>query len=207
MDEGKILFVNLSKGTIGEDNCALLGSLIVTMLNLSALSRASLPEEKRKSFYLYVDEFHNFVSLSFADILSESRKYGLHLVLAHQYLSQLHDRVRSAVFGNIGTIIAFRVGIEDAVSLAKEFRPIFDELDLINLPNYHIYLKLMVDGMTSQPFSATTLPLPKEVLSEKKVIVDESRKRYATPRCNVKISSSEIFIPLKEKGSDQMPLL
>jgi len=149
MDEGKILVVNLAKGRIGEDNCSLLGSMMMTKIWLAALSRADTPETKRKPFYLYVDEFHNFMTLSFADILSEARKYGLHLALAHQYIEQLDEKIKGAIFGNVGTIISFRVGIDDAKQLAGEFYPVFNENDLINLPNYHIYLKLMIDGTTS----------------------------------------------------------
>jgi len=157
MDEGQIFIANLSKGKIGEDNCALLGAMLVTRIQLAALSRANVPESKRKSFYLYVDEMHNFVTLSFADILSEARKYGLNLTLSHQYIEQLDEKIRSAIFGNVGTIICFRVGAEDARYLAKEFSPVFSESDLVNQPNYHICIKLLIDGKTSRPFSATTL--------------------------------------------------
>lgn len=182
MDEGKILIVNLAKGKIGEDNCSLLGALVVTKIQLAALSRADLPEENRKPFYLYVDEIHNFLTLSFADILSEARKYGLNLVLAHQYIEQLDERIRAAIFGNVGTIISFRIGAEDAKYLAQEFAPIFDEADLIKLPNFHIYLKLMIDGVTSQPFSAITLRLREINTSHKEEIIDFSRKRFTKPR-------------------------
>lgn len=182
LDTGKILIVNLAKGKVGEDCSSLLGSMIVTEIFLSALSRVHVPENQRKPFYLYVDEFHNFVTISFADILSECRKYGLNLVLAHQYINQLHDKVRNAVFGNVASFIAFRVGAEDAVYLAKEFRPTFDESDLVNLPNYHIYLKLMIDGVTSQPFSATTLPFGSNIISNSADILNESRRRYGKPR-------------------------
>ena len=140
MDEGKILIVNLAKGKIGEDNCSLLGAMIVTKIWLAALSRANLSDGKRKSFYLYVDEIHSFLTLSFADILSEARKYGLHMTLAHQYIDQLDEKIRGAIFGNVGTIISFRVGLDDAEYLAKQFYPIFNQSELINLPNYHIYL-------------------------------------------------------------------
>ncbi len=157
MDEGQIFIANLSKGKIGEDNCALLGAMLVTRIQLAALSRANIPESKRCSFYLYVDEMHNFVTLSFADILSEARKYGLNLTLSHQYIEQLDEKIRSAIFGNVGTIICFRVGAEDARYLAKEFSPVFSESDLVNQPNYHICIKLMIDGKTSRPFSAVTL--------------------------------------------------
>lgn len=182
MDEGKILIANLAKGKIGEDNCSLLGALIVTKIQLAALSRANQPEEKRKPFYLFVDEIHSFITLSFADILSEARKYGLNLVLAHQYIEQLDERIRAAIFGNIGTIILFRIGAEDAKYLAQEFAPVFNETDLINLPNFHIYLKLMIDGITSQPFSASTLKLREMNTSHKKEIIEFSRKQYTRPR-------------------------
>ena len=185
MDEGKILIVNLAKGKIGEDNCSLLGALVVTKIQLAALSRADLPEENRKPFYLYVDEIHGFITLSFADILSEARKYGLNLILAHQYIEQLDERIRAAIFGNVGTIISFRIGAEDAKYLAQEFAPIFNEADLINLPNFHIYLKLMIDGVTSQPFSAITLRLREINTSHKEEIIEFSRKRYTRPRTAV----------------------
>ena len=182
MDEGKILVVNLAKGKIGEDNASLLGSLLVAEIYLSALSRADMPEKGRQSFYLYVDEFHNFMTLSFADILSEARKYGLSLVLAHQYLEQLDEKIRAAVFGNVGTIITFRVGNEDAKYLVGEFGPVFDEHDLSNLENHHIYLKLMIDGVTSKPFSAVTLPSPDVDVSHREKIVESSRARFAKKR-------------------------
>jgi len=182
MDEGKILIVNLSKGRIGEDNCALLGAMIVTKLQLAALSRTELKENGRKAFYLYVDEFHNFLTLSFADILSEARKYGLSLVFAHQYIGQLKEDIRASVFGNIGTIISFRVGAEDASFLAREFSPVFDETDFVNLANFHIYLKLMIDGITSKPFSAVTLFPERSTGSFTKQAVALSRQKYAKPR-------------------------
>jgi hypothetical protein len=185
MDEGKILIVNLAKGKIGEDNSSLLGAMIVTKIQLAALSRSDLPEDKRKPYYLYVDEIHNFLTLSFADILSEARKYGLNLILAHQYIEQLDEKIRAAIFGNVGTMISFRVGAEDAKYLAREFSPVFDEHDLINLPNYHIYLKLMIDGTTSEPFSAITLPATERNKSYKDKIIKISRERYARPRAQV----------------------
>jgi type IV secretory pathway TraG/TraD family ATPase VirD4 len=185
MDEGKILIVNLAKGKIGEDNCSLLGAMIVTKIWLSALSRANVPEGKRKSFYLYVDEIHSFLTLSFTDILSEARKYGLHMTLAHQYIDQLDEKIQGAIFGNVGTIISFRVGIDDAEHLTKQFYPIFNENDLINLPNYHIYLKLMIDGATSQPFSAITLPPPERGKSYKESVIDLCREKYSRSRKEV----------------------
>ncbi|MFQ5962672.1 MAG: type IV secretory system conjugative DNA transfer family protein [Candidatus Scalinduaceae bacterium] len=185
MDEGKILIINLAKGKIGEDNGSLLGAMMVAKIQLAALSRAELPEDKRKSFYLYVDEFHNFLTLSFADILSEARKYGLSLTLTHQYIEQLDEKIRAAVFGNVGTIISFRIGAEDAKYLSGEFYPVFGEADLVNLPNYHIYLKLMIDGVTSKPFSATTLLPPERGMPYKDELIELSRKRYGRPRKEV----------------------
>ncbi|MGA7161201.1 MAG: type IV secretion system DNA-binding domain-containing protein, partial [Bacteroidota bacterium] len=185
MDEKKILIVNLSKGKIGEDSSAFLGAMLTTMTYLAALTRSFVPENARTPFYLYVDEFHNFLTLSFADILSESRKYGLNLVLAHQYMNQLHENVIAAVLGNVGTIVSFRIGAEDAENLAREFKPTFDENDLVNLPNYNIYLKLMVQGVTSNPFSAATLALPQAELSQASAVIEQSRIKYTKPRIDV----------------------
>jgi len=185
MDEGKIFIVNLAKGKIGEDNCSLLGAMLTTQIQLAALSRVNLPENKRRPFYLYVDEVHNFLTLSFADILSEARKYGLNLILSHQYIEQLNEKIRAAVLGNVGTIISFRVGVEDARYLAREFYPVFEESDLVNLPNYHIYLKLLIDGVTSRAFSATTLGPPETKRLYRAKIIEESRERYARTRKEV----------------------
>lgn len=185
MDEGKILIVNLSKGRIGEDNCALLGAMLVTEIHLAALSRADIGERKRRPFYLYVDEVHNFLTLSFADMLSESRKYSLSMALANQHMSQLEESICSAILGNVGTLIVFRVGPEDAEVLAKEFYPVFTESDLMNLPNYHIYLKLMIDGVTSQPFSAITMRLPQVGESNAEEVVKASRRQFGRPRIEV----------------------
>ena len=185
MDQGKILIVNLSKGRIGEDNCALLGAMIITKIQLAALSRSDIPESQRRSFYFYVDEIHNFLTLSFADILSESRKYGLSLIMAHQYISQLDEEIRSAIFGNVGTIISFRVGAEDAKYLVQEFTPMFDETDLINLPNFRIYLKLMIDGATSKPFTAMTLLPAQNPNFLKDEVIRLSREKYTKPRAIV----------------------
>ncbi len=157
IDEGKILLVNLAKGRIGEDMAALFGSLLVSSLGLAGLSRADQPEESRRDFYLYLDEFHTFTTLSLASLLPELRKYHVGLVLAHQHLSQLDLQVRDAILGNAGTIISFRLGLGDAEVLEKEFYPVFSAHDLINLPNFHIYLKLMIDGVVSRPFSAVTI--------------------------------------------------
>lgn len=156
MDEGGVLLVNLSKGQLGEDSATTLGGLLVSTIGLAALSRAEVPAEGRWPFFLYVDEFQSFMTLSFVNMLSELRKYGLGLTLAHQHFHQLDPEVRHAVLGNAATLISFRVGPEDAMILAREFQPTFDVEDLINLPNQHIYLKLMIDGTPSRPFSART---------------------------------------------------
>lgn len=185
MDKGKILVVNLSKGRIGEDTSSFLGAMIVSSIMHAASSRADIPESQRRPFHLYVDEVQNFLTLAFTDILSESRKYGLDLVLAHQYIAQLDEKVRSAVFGNVGTIISFRAGAEDAPFLAREFRPVFNIDDLIAIPNYHIYLKLMIDAAASKPFSAKTLPPPSVKTSYKREIVEFSRVKYGRPRFEV----------------------
>jgi len=181
MDNGKILIVNLSKGKIGEDASHLLGALIVTKLQAAAMSRVDVPEEERRDFYLYVDEFQNFATEAFANILSEARKYHLCLTLAHQYIAQMEETVRDAIFGNIGTIIAFRVGAADAEFLEKEFLPEFNADDLVNLAKYNIYLKLMIEGVASRAFSASTLsPFPKPAKSHKEKIIKVSQEQYGT---------------------------
>ncbi|MFZ5684281.1 MAG: type IV secretory system conjugative DNA transfer family protein [Pseudomonadota bacterium] len=157
MDQGGVLLVNLAKGRLGEDSSATLGSLLVSTIGLAALSRADVPSETRRPFFLYVDEFQSFTTLAFANMMSELRKYGLGLTLAHQHFHQLEPEVRHAVLGNAGTLISFRVGPEDAQILAQEFQPTFCIEDLLNLPNRHYYLRLMIDGSPSRPFSAVTL--------------------------------------------------
>ncbi|MCG7985345.1 MAG: type IV secretion system DNA-binding domain-containing protein [Candidatus Thiodiazotropha lotti] len=158
MDTGRILLVNLAKGRIGEDASGLLGGLLVTTIGLAAFSRADALEMNRRDFYVYIDEFQNFTTLSIANMASELRKYHIGLTLANQYLHQLDPPIRYAVLGNAGTLISFRLGADDAPHIAREFTPVFSATDLINLPNHVIYLKLMIDGTPSQPFSATTLP-------------------------------------------------
>jgi len=158
MDARKILVVNLAKGRIGDDASNLLGSLLVTMLTQAAFSRADLIEPARTPFFLYVDEFQSFATESFANAVSELRKYGVGLVLAHQHLQQIEPDILHAVLGNVGTVISFRVGAKDAPYMAREFYPDISQEDLIGLPNCHIYLKLMIDGAPSRPFSAVTLP-------------------------------------------------
>jgi energy-coupling factor transporter ATP-binding protein EcfA2 len=157
MDEGKILIVNLAKGRLGEDSASLFGALLVTTLGLAAMSRGDIPESQRRDFFIYIDEFQSFTTLSIANMVSELRKYRIGLVLAHQHLYQLEPDVRHAVLANAGTLISFRVGPEDAPLIAREFAPAFNVTDLISLPNRNIYLKLMIDGAPSRPFSATSL--------------------------------------------------
>ena len=186
MDKRKILILDLSKGKVGEDNSALLGAMIVTKLQLAAMSRTDIPEHERKDFYLYVDEFQNFATDSFATILSEARKYRLNLIVGHQYIGQLvHDRntkVRDAIFGNVGTLVVFRVGAEDAEFLVKEFEPIFTEVDIVNLPKYNILLKLMINGVASDPFSAVSLaPNPNFFTGNAEKTIKVSRERYSNP--------------------------
>ena len=188
MDSGKIFIVNLSKGKMGEDNSALLGAMVITRLQLAAMSRVDIPEEKRRDFFVYVDEFQNFATESFASILSEARKYRLSLVLAHQYIGQLvsgdgNAKVRDAVFGNVGTIVTFRIGAADAEFLEKEFMPEFLQQDLVNLPKAGVYVKLMIDGVASRPFSAATLPPQQPPLASRRdVIIQNTRMHYGTPR-------------------------
>ena len=158
MDEGKVLLINLAKGKIGDDSANVLGGLFVTALGLAAYSRADIPEEQRRPFFIYIDEFQNFTTLSIANMLSELRKFRVGMVLAHQYLHQLDPDIQHAILGNVGTLISFRLGPEDAAFIAREFAPTFEPLDFMNLPNHDIYIKLMIDGTPSKPFSATTLP-------------------------------------------------
>jgi type IV secretory pathway TraG/TraD family ATPase VirD4 len=187
MDNKRIFLVNLAKGRIGEDKANLLGSVLVTKLYLAALERQEIPEERRKDFYLYVDEFQNFSTDVFPSILSEARKYRLDLILAHQYTHQLSENVKHAVFGNVGTLVAFRVGSLDAKELSTEFLPTFTEHDLEQEQNYHIYLKLMIDGKRSLPFSAETFPplTPHGDEASKDTLIAVSRERFAIRRAEI----------------------
>jgi CxxC-x17-CxxC domain-containing protein len=212
LDNRKILIVNLSKGLIGEENSALLGAMLVTKLQLAAMSRVDIPEEERADFYLYVDEFQNYATDSFANILSEARKYRLNLILAHQYIAQLvtkdSTRVKDAIFGNVGTIICFRVGAEDAELLEQELAPDFTANDLVNLPKYNFYIKLMIDGTASKAFSATNLPPPPlPAVSYREDIIRLSRERYSTPRSEVEKAirewSGDYVIP----GTEAAPVI
>jgi hypothetical protein len=179
MNEGKILLLNLSQGKLGEDNSALLGAMIITKIQLAAMNRVDLAENERKDFYLYVDEFQNFATTSFIKILSEARKYRLNLIMANQYMAQVPEDIRAAIFGNIGTLLSFIVGAQDAVYLSKEFGERFKEEDLLALGNFQILTKLSIDGLTTAPFLAQTLPLPQSITQNREKAVKASQERYS----------------------------
>ena len=192
MDEGKILVVNLSKGLIGEDNAAILGAFIVTKVQLAAMSRSDIPDVMdRRPFYLYVDEFQNFATDSFATILSEARKYGLNLTVANQYVAQMTDTVRDAVFGNVGTTISFRVSADDAPILVKQFEPTFEESDILQLNNRNFVISMIINGEKVPAFSATTLSLPDSPSDNFDAIVAHSREYFAKPRLEVEAEIRE----------------
>lgn len=203
MDNKKILIANFSKGLLGEQNARLLGSFLSTSIYLAAMSRAELPEEemeKTPPFYLYVDEFQNFANDSFADVLSEARKYKLSLTMAHQYIAQMPDTVREAIFGNVGTMITFRIGPEDAEAFEREFTPTFMAADFTNLGPYQIYLRLMIDGLNSSPFSARTLPpIPTAPVSMKLQAFQRSRELYGNKREDVEAAINAWFVPIPSK--------
>jgi hypothetical protein len=185
MNEGKIFLVNLSKGKIGDDNMSMLGGMIISRLQNAAMTRVNIPEKDRKDFYVYADEFQNFATSSFATILSEARKYRLNLIITHQYIDQLPEEVRNAVFGNVGTTVSYTVGPTDAKTVADQFAPVFTPEDLVSLEKYHIYLKLMIDGMESRPFSASTLPPIARHEGHKAAIIEASRRKYGRPVAEV----------------------
>ncbi len=187
LDNGEILLLNLSKGRIGEDNSSLLGSLMVTQLHLAALRRAKLPEDSRKDFYLYIDELQSFITDDFPSILSEARKYRLNIAgMANQFISQLPENIASAILGNVGTLIAFTVGSEDAEVLEREFHPEFSADHLQNLPKHNIYMKLSIDGSTSSPFSSETIPpFEANTISARERIIDQTRQRYCVEKRSV----------------------
>ena len=178
MDEGKILILNLSQGKLGEDNAALLGAMVITQIQLAAMNRSFQKEESRRDFFLYVDEFQNFATASFIKILSEARKYRLSLTLANQYSDQLELEVQRAIYGNIGTLVSFVVGAHDAYNLTREFAEIYSENDLVSLGKFEIVVKLSIDGMTSSPFPATTLPLPALKNENRDAIIRHSKEKY-----------------------------
>jgi len=221
MDKKKILIANLAKGKVGEENAKLLGAMLVTQIYLAAMSRVDLPEEEREDFYVYVDEFQNFATESFASILSEARKYHLNLTLAHQYMGQLIDDktksavLRDAILGNVGTMISFRIGAEDAEVLEKEFQPDFLIQDFVSLGFANIYLKLMIDNVASRPFSAVTLPpIPAPPENYSQEILLASRERYGHSAVDIERSISDwsgfsleslVRVPLSQKDSVVLP--
>ena len=200
MDSKKILLMNLSKGRIGEDASALLGAMMITKIQLAAMERVDVPEEKRKDFYLYVDEFQNFATESFASILSEARKYRLNLIVANQYIEQLSETVIPAIFGNVGTIISFRIGPIDAETIVKEFTPTVEEDNLVNLNKFDVYLKLMINGVASEAFSATGLPPLAKHEGNAEKIIKISREKHSVPR---KIVEEKILKWTQADGSQK----
>ena len=196
MDEGKILIVNLSKGLIGEDNAAILGAFLVTKIQLAAMSRSDIPDIRdRRPFYLYVDEFQNFATDSFATILSEARKYGLNLTVANQYISQMNETVRDAVFGNVGTMISFRVSADDAPILAKQFEPNFEAVDLLQMHNRNFVINMVIGGEKTPAFSGRTLELPPAQADNTSRIIEHSRRLYARSREDVEQEISRLIQP------------
>jgi hypothetical protein len=185
MDSGKILLMKVSKGLLGEENSSLIGSMIITKMYQAAMSRADTPEDQRRDFYFYVDEFQNFATDTFYEILSEARKYHLNLTIAHQYMGQLSDKIRQTVFGNVGSIISFRVGAEDARILAEEYEPIFKERDIINLGVREFYLKMSVKGEIREAFSGRTIDVSTVTNDFTNDILANSRKLYCRPRKEV----------------------
>jgi len=203
MDEKKIIIVNLSKGLVGETNANLLGSMLITRIYLSAMSRADLSAQEMQrmaNFYFYVDEFQSFANETFANILSEARKYKLNLTIAHQYIEQMEEEVRNAVFGNVGTTVAFRVGPFDAEILETVFSPEFIATDIVNLGFAQIYLTLMIDGIGSRPFSAVTLPpIPPAAVSFKDVIIASSRRQFGHPRADIEETIRAWHEPIRKE--------
>src|SRR3989344_6115936 len=181
MNEGKIVILNLSQGKIGEDNAALLGAMMITKIQLAAMNRVSMHESQRRDFYLYVDEFQNFATTSFIKILSEARKYRLNLILANQYIAQVPEEVRSAIFGNVGTMMSSLIGAQDGSYMGKEFGERFTEEDLLILGNFQAIVKLAVNGITQSPFLSTTLPLPNSITQNKEKVIRLSREKYTKP--------------------------
>ena len=204
MDEGKILIVNLSKGLIGEDNAAILGSFLVTKIQLAAMSRSDISDVRdRRPFYLYVDEFQNFATDSFATILSEARKYGLNLTVANQYISQMSDTVRDAVFGNVGTMISFRVSADDAPILAKQFEPNFEAIDLLQMHNRNFVVNMVIGGEKTPAFSARTLELPPSQADNTPHIIEHSRRMYSRNREDVEKEIDAAIKPVRNQKKQQ----
>jgi hypothetical protein len=209
MNEGKIVLINLSKGKLGEDNTALLGSMFITKIQQAALARASIPEEQRKDFYFYVDEFQNFATDAFSSILSEARKYRLDLTIAHQYIAQLPEEVKATAFGNVGTIITFAIGGDDAAYLSKEFSPTFTADDMINLNTREMYIKMSIDGRITPPFSAKTLNTPTPGTNYANEIINQSHMKFGKNRIAVendikRWTDSSVPIDMTS-GEDEFP--
>lgn len=211
MDEGKIIILNIAKGKLGDDNISLLGSMFITKIQQAALARAKIPEEKRRDFYFYVDEFQNFATDAFSTILSEARKYHLDLTIAHQYIAQLPPDVKASAFGNVGSLIVFAVGGDDAAYLTKEYLPVFSPEDLINLDNREMYVKMSIDGRTAQPFSARTIDFPKPQFDYSGEIIDRSRVKYGRNRLEVEreiekwTNAAEAITTGSGKGKEDFP--
>lgn len=206
MDEGKILIVNLSKGLIGEDNAAILGAFMVTKIQLAAMSRSDIERiEDRRPFYLYVDEFQNFATDSFATILSEARKYGLNLTVANQYISQMNEVVRDAVFGNVGTMISFRVSADDAPILSKQFEPQFEAADLLQMHNRHFIINMVIGGEKAPAFSATTLTLPPPQIDNSGRIIENTRRNYSRSRSDVEKEIAAAIEPANSVQQQKAP--
>lgn len=208
MDEHKILIVNLSRGLVGEDNASLLGALLVTKIQLAAMSRADIPAEQRTPFYLYVDEFQNFATDSFATILSEARKYGLSLTVANQYIAQMPMEVKDAVFGNVGSIISFRMSADDARTMARYFEPKFTEYDLVHMHNRHFVISMTIEGEKVPAFSAITLNLPEQHFDATAQIIDGSRARYAATKGYVEryVSERYALAPMPQPAAKPTPV-
>jgi len=185
MNNRKILLMKVSKGLLGEENSSLLGSMIITKIYQAAMARANIKEEDRTNFYFYVDEFQNFATDTFYEIMSEARKYHLNLTIAHQYMGQLSSKIRQTVFGNVGSIISFRVGADDAMVLEKEFEPIFKERDIINLGVREFYIKMSVKGEIREPFSGRTMDVPPVTNDLSEEIIKLSREKYCKPKTEV----------------------
>ncbi|KKU91213.1 MAG: hypothetical protein UY23_C0003G0051, partial [Candidatus Jorgensenbacteria bacterium GW2011_GWA1_48_11] len=194
MDQGKVLLINLSKGKIGDINANLLGMIIVGKILMAALGRVDIPQEQRRDFNLYIDEFQNFTTDSIAVILSEARKYRLNLTIAHQFIAQLTEKVRDAVFGNVGSLVAFRVGVQDAEALVKQFTPVFDEQDLVNIDNFNAYVKLLIKGETAKPFNIRTVRSAVGNPALARRLKDLSVSKFGRPREEIE---SEIYKRLR----------
>ncbi|MEK7123886.1 MAG: DUF87 domain-containing protein, partial [Patescibacteria group bacterium] len=190
MDNKKILLINLSKGRLGDINSSLLGLIFVGKILLASFSRVELPEAKRADFYFYIDEFQNYATPSIATILSEARKYRLCLTIAHQFIGQLTDQIKDAVFGNVGTMVSFRIGVEDSEFMEKQFAPVFSARDLINIDNYNAYIRMLINDKTSAPFNFQTLPPQKVNPEMAKAVRELSRLKYGKDR---KIVEAEIM--------------